>query len=211
MLPLKVFSKGGCLPRNPNPAAAASCGPWSLGTQPPSSCCGRSTRRCTRSCRQAGQAGSQPARHPGQKSALKAERRKRGCERDEGQSSASLPWTSRCLRGQDAASAPSPAATQPCCHPALVLSVCACLHTPLQAQAYERRLFTADQEAPPSQLREGRTLLQVRPPASPACLSACRLLACLPGCLWGAAQQHIAHTSGQPWWLQHGYASQTCR
>ncbi|KAL4425884.1 hypothetical protein ABPG75_009900 [Micractinium tetrahymenae] len=30
----------------------------------------------------------------------------------------------------------------------------------LQAQAIERRLFTADQPAPPSQLREGRTLLQ---------------------------------------------------
>lgn len=30
-----------------------------------------------------------------------------------------------------------------------------------QAQAFERRLFTADQPAPPSQLREGRTLLQV--------------------------------------------------
>lgn len=32
----------------------------------------------------------------------------------------------------------------------------------VQAQAYERRLFMADQEAPPSQLRPGRTLLQVR-------------------------------------------------
>lgn len=32
----------------------------------------------------------------------------------------------------------------------------------LQAQAQARRLFTADQEAPPSQLHEGRTLLQVR-------------------------------------------------
>ena len=32
----------------------------------------------------------------------------------------------------------------------------------LQAQAYERRLFTADQPAPSSQLHEGRTLLQVR-------------------------------------------------
>ncbi|PSC76092.1 Sn1-specific diacylglycerol lipase beta [Micractinium conductrix] len=30
----------------------------------------------------------------------------------------------------------------------------------LQAQAFERKLFTADQQAPPSQLREGRTLLQ---------------------------------------------------
>lgn len=31
-----------------------------------------------------------------------------------------------------------------------------------QAQAYERRLFTADQEAPPSLLHPGGTLLQVR-------------------------------------------------
>lgn len=35
------------------------------------------------------------------------------------------------------------------------------VYAQLQEQAYDRRLFTADQPAPPSQLREGRTLLQV--------------------------------------------------
>lgn len=43
------------------------------------------------------------------------------------------------------------------------------LAPPLQAQAYERRLFTADQEAPPSQLHPGRTLLQV--PGTVGCYS----------------------------------------
>ena len=36
------------------------------------------------------------------------------------------------------------------------------VYAQLQEQAFQRRLFTEDQPAPPSQLREGRTLLQVR-------------------------------------------------
>lgn len=40
------------------------------------------------------------------------------------------------------------------------VSLPTCIPCP-QAQAFERKLFTADQQAPPSQLREGRTLLQV--------------------------------------------------
>lgn len=56
----------------------------------------------------------------------------------------------------------------------------------LQAQAVERRLFTADQPAPPSQLRPGRTLLQVGSrPARRACAAPPQqAIAWRPGACW---------------------------
>jgi hypothetical protein len=51
-----------------------------------------------------------------------------------------------------------------------------------QAQASERRLFTADQPPPPSQLREGRTLLQARRGAGGQAQAACRSATVQPPC-----------------------------
>ena len=57
------------------------------------------------------------------------------------------------------------------------------VYAQLQEQAFQRRLFTEDQPAPPSQLREGRTLLQVRTWGECCRTHQCTSVACMSGIL----------------------------